>query len=192
MDILYTLGKGSTWQDNELRYSLRSIDKYGINVNRIYIVGDWCPGFVDRDKVTFIRCHQPYTDKFKNILYSVLYACENSDIAEDFLLSSDDHFYMEKTDFDAYPYWLKNLDLPDAYCLTGYAPVKKFHLSFIFYGSKSRGQKDHDRNSLYAAGRTYGRAAYEHEQQSHYSRFLGEIFLGNSGKTCGPGGHGLE
>ena len=120
MDILYTLGKGSAWQDNELRYSLRSVEKYGKNVGRIYIVGDWCPGFVNRDKVTFIKCAQPYSDKFKNILYSIVYACENSDIAEEFLLSSDDHFYMQPTDFDNYPYWLKAEDLPSRDCITGY------------------------------------------------------------------------
>lgn len=120
MDILYTLGRGSKWQDNELRYSLRSISKYGKNVGRIFICGDWCPGFVDRDKVTFIRCAQPYKDKFSNILYSIVYACEHSDISEDFLLSSDDHFYMQPTDFDNYPYWLKAIDLPSSDCLTGY------------------------------------------------------------------------
>ena len=120
MDILYTLGKGSAWQDNELRYSLRSIEKYGKNVGRIYIVGDWCPGFINRDKVTFIKCEQPYKDKFKNILYSIVYACEHSDIAEEFLLSSDDHFYMQPTDFDDYPYWLKSDDLPSSDCISGY------------------------------------------------------------------------
>lgn len=120
MDILYTLGKGSAWQDNELRYSLRSIEKYGKNVGRIYIVGDWCPGFINRDKVTFIKCEQPHKDKFKNILYSIVYACEHSDIAEEFLLSSDDHFYMQPTDFDDYPYWLKSDDLPSSDCISGY------------------------------------------------------------------------
>lgn len=120
MDILYTLGRGSIWQDNELRYSLRSLAKYGKNINRIFLVGDWCPGFVNRKEVTFIRCSQPYNDKFKNILYSIIYACENSDIAEDFLLSSDDHFYLQPTDFDKYPYWLKNAELPNSDCISGY------------------------------------------------------------------------
>ena len=120
MDILYTLGRGSKWQDNELRYSLRSIARWSKNIGRIYIVGDWCPGFINREKVTFIKCKQPYNDKFKNILYSIVYACEHSDIAEDFLLSSDDHFYMQPVDFDDYPYWLKERDLPDRDCITGY------------------------------------------------------------------------
>lgn len=120
MDILYTLGRGSIWQNNELRYSLRSIDKYGKNVRRIYIVGDFLPSFVNQAEVTFIKCEQPYKDKFHNILYSILYACEHSDIAEDFLLSSDDHFYLRAVDFDDYPYWLKSEELPNADCQTGY------------------------------------------------------------------------
>lgn len=120
MDILYTLGKGSAWQDNELRYSLRSLEKYGRNVGRIYIVGDWCPPFINREKLTVIECQQPYKDKFKNILYSIVYACEHSDISDEFLLSSDDHFYMQPTDFDEYPYYIKSEELPSSNCLSGY------------------------------------------------------------------------
>ena len=47
MDILYVVGTGSKWDNNELRYSLRSIDKYGINIDRVFIVGtkpDFCDG----------------------------------------------------------------------------------------------------------------------------------------------------
>lgn len=37
MDILYVIGRGSKWENNELRYSLRSLEKNGINVGNIFI-----------------------------------------------------------------------------------------------------------------------------------------------------------
>lgn len=43
MDILYIVGKGRSLCDNkELRYSLRSLAKYGKNIDRIFVAG-YCP-----------------------------------------------------------------------------------------------------------------------------------------------------
>ena len=105
MDILYCLGEGSKWNNNELRYSLRSLEKFGKNVGNIYVVG-YDPGILS-DKVTFIDCPNKYDRKQKNILQAVVYAVEHSDIGEEFLYSSDDHFYVRETDFDNYPYFCK-------------------------------------------------------------------------------------
>lgn len=110
MDILYVLGRGSKWDNNELRYSLRSIEKYGKNVGKIYVVG-YDPGFLS-DKVTFIPHNDKYRRKHHNILDAICYAVKVSDIGEEFLLSSDDHFYVKETDFDNYPYFCKGT-LPD-------------------------------------------------------------------------------
>ena len=57
MDILYCIGEGSKWNNNELRYSLRSLEKFGKNVGNIYMVG-YNPGFLS-DEVTFINCPCP-------------------------------------------------------------------------------------------------------------------------------------
>ena len=69
MDILYCLGEGSKWNNNELRYSLRSLEKFGKNVGNIYVVG-YDPGILS-DKVTFIDCPNKYDRKQKNILQAV-------------------------------------------------------------------------------------------------------------------------
>lgn len=105
MDILYCLGEGSKWNNNELRYSLRSLEKFGKNVGNIYVVG-YNPGILS-DKVTFIDCPNKYDRKQKNILQAVVYAVEHSNIEEEFLYSSDDHFYIRETDFNNYPYFYK-------------------------------------------------------------------------------------
>ena len=101
MDILYIVGTGSNWDNNELRYSLRSIEKFGRNVGRVYIAGNK-PDFVS-DLVTHIPCKDETNRKHKNILKKVLAAMQSSDIGKHFLISSDDHFYMREVDFDNYP-----------------------------------------------------------------------------------------
>ena len=111
MDILYVVGNGSLWQDNELRYSLRCLAYYGINVGRVFIVGHK-PAFVN-DEVTFIPCDDPYDMAHKNILHKVLYAIEHSDIAPHFLISSDDHFYIKHTDFDRLPVYYREWAIPE-------------------------------------------------------------------------------
>ena len=58
MDILYVVGRGSTWNNNELKYSLRSIAKNGINVDRVFIVG-YIPDFINREEVICL----PFEDK---------------------------------------------------------------------------------------------------------------------------------
>lgn len=40
MDIIYSIGSGSTWDNNELRYSLRSLDMYGKSYDRVFVVGN--------------------------------------------------------------------------------------------------------------------------------------------------------
>lgn len=108
MDILYVIGRGSSWENNELRYSLRSLEKYGINVGRVFIAG-YCPDFINQNIVQWIACPDEYEYKHKNILRCIEMAVAQSDIADDFLYSSDDHFYIKPTDFDAYPIFRKGV-----------------------------------------------------------------------------------
>lgn len=107
MDILYVVGIGSKWQNNELRYSLRSIDRFGRNVGRVYIATEHLPAFVNPEKVV----HYPIRDlgkiKHLNIMDKIEGVMQHTDIGDDFLLSSDDHFYIRETDFDNYPLYYK-------------------------------------------------------------------------------------
>ncbi len=106
MDILYVVGTGSHWENNELRYSLRSIAKNARNVGRVFIVGHK-PDFVS-DIVTHIPYEDTKNRKHKNIMLKVAYAAEHSDIAPHFLISSDDHFYVREVDFDNYPVYYQD------------------------------------------------------------------------------------
>lgn len=107
MDILYILGTGSNWDNNEIRYSLRSLDKYGKNVGRIFIAAPKLPEFINPAAVTWVPATDPTKRNHKNIQHKIETAIYHSDIAEEFLVSSDDHFYTRETDFDNYPYYKK-------------------------------------------------------------------------------------
>ena len=114
MDILYVVGKGfSKCKNNELRYSLRSIEKYGKNIDKVYVSG-YCPEFLS-ENVIKINYEQPYVSgkilpiiaKHANILATLLYAIDNSDISDEFLISMDDHIYISPVDFGNYPFYMK-------------------------------------------------------------------------------------
>lgn len=107
MDILYVVGTGSKWNNNELRYSLRSIDKNGVNVGRIFIATETLPKFINPEAVVHICIRDLGKIKHRNIMDKIECVMNYSDIADDFLLSSDDHFYIRETDFDRYPLYHK-------------------------------------------------------------------------------------
>lgn len=120
MDILYIIGEGcSLCNNNELRYSLRSIEKFGKNISRVFVAG-YCPDWLS-DEVVKLPCEQPYPKKpneepegkdnlarkHANMLATLLYAVDHSDIGEEFLISMDDHIYIREIDFDNYPFYCK-------------------------------------------------------------------------------------
>ena len=90
IDLVYVLGKGSRWQNNELRFSLRSVIKNLNNVGNIFIVGE-IPDFVK-------NCiHVPCADIFDpiinadgNMTHKLLTVCQRADLSENFLFMNDD------------------------------------------------------------------------------------------------------
>ena len=89
MDVVYILGTGSKWDDNELRYSLRSLQY--LKHNRVFIVGE-CPDWAVN------VCHVPAGDiygkqKQRNALHKLQRAI-TTDLSEDFILMNDDFFLL--------------------------------------------------------------------------------------------------
>lgn len=104
VDILYILGSGSRWEDNELRYSLRSIEKHAKNYNRIFLAGkkpDWIIN------VEHIAVNDPFKCKERNIMNKIKVVCENSDISDNFLFLNDDHFALKDFDASEFPNYQK-------------------------------------------------------------------------------------
>lgn len=105
MDVLYIIGGGSSWNNDELRYSLRSL-KNCQDVDKVWIVGNK-PAFLRNIEYLWVE------DKFdwwKNAFIKTKAAIE-SGISKDFLLMNDDFFMLEPFRADDYPYYHKG-ELP--------------------------------------------------------------------------------
>ena len=72
-DLVIPLGMGSIWQDNEIRYCIRSFVKYFSQLGKIFIVGSH-PDFLKwhYPRLIHVPCSNPFTaNKDANIIYRV-------------------------------------------------------------------------------------------------------------------------
>jgi len=101
MDIVYVLGKGSKWENNEIRYSLRSVAKYLKNYGNIYVIGEK-PDFLKN--VIHIPCEDEFPcNKEANIALKIKKACETPEITGNFLFMNDDHFFLQEMNAQRIP-----------------------------------------------------------------------------------------
>lgn len=87
-DVVYVLGTGSKWDNNELRFSMRSFVKYFDNLRRFIIVGER-PGWLQN--VT----HIPYPDKpdinkDARMALKIKAACYDARVSNNFIFCTDD------------------------------------------------------------------------------------------------------
>lgn len=110
IDVLYVVGDGSKHDNQELRWSLRSIAKYGRNIRRVIVAGsppDWLSDEVVRCPIT-----QQGSWKAQRMIYTELEAVRKADIHGHFLVSADDHFYINAVDMARHPFYIQNWVLP--------------------------------------------------------------------------------
>lgn len=104
-DIVYIVGRESRWDDMELKYSLRSVEKHCINWSgRVFIIGHK-PRFIHN--VIHIPASDAHKNKARNIMEKVLIAASSDDVSENFMLLNDDYFLRKPVDVTNYPYWHK-------------------------------------------------------------------------------------
>lgn len=101
IDIVYILGTGSTWEDNELRYSLRSVEKYLKNYGNIYIIGNNRPSFLDN--IRYYRVEETSIKPQKNVANCLYVASTLEKLSNNFLFFNDDFFLLKNTDALTYP-----------------------------------------------------------------------------------------
>ena len=94
IDLLYILGRGSKWQNNEIRFSLRSVEKNLRDVGRIFIIGE-CPRFLRN--VIHIPAVDGFENKQMNAIFKIREACRTFDLSEEFVLMNDDFFFLKHT-----------------------------------------------------------------------------------------------
>jgi hypothetical protein len=94
-DVVYVLGTGSRWNDNEIRFSLRSLEKNLKEFRNIYVVGE-CPEFLQNViHVPAVDIFEPAINADGNIITKVLAACECEGLSDDFLFINDDHLVLQ-------------------------------------------------------------------------------------------------
>lgn len=108
IDILYIIRDTPSENDDlELKYSLRSLERYVIDFGNIYITGR-CPEFINEDKIIYTYAKDIGTP-MTNHWWKVLATVKNTNISEDFALMYDDIFFTSIVKMMEYPAYKRGL-----------------------------------------------------------------------------------
>lgn len=104
-DIIIPLKKSKdNYQD--LKFCLRSVEKYVENYRDVWIIGDLPPWIQNVKNIPFSDAtHKQW--KEKNILDKIQACCINRSITEDMFFFNDDFVILDKMDATDYPYYYK-------------------------------------------------------------------------------------
>ena len=102
MDIVIPLGTESRWNDNELRFTLRSIEKNLTGFRNVIIVG-WCPPWVQN--VVHIKKEDRAGKKQFSIYQKTMAAFDHPETTDSILFWNDDHFLMGEMSVNDFRYW---------------------------------------------------------------------------------------
>lgn len=100
MDIVYTFRQDIHALNNQLKYSLRSVEKHLKGVGNVFIIGAK-PYLNDAIHIPYDDIHSPA----RNIALKLLAAANNPDVSEDFLYMADDHFILKSFGISSFPYF---------------------------------------------------------------------------------------
>lgn len=114
--VLYVVGAPSAHDDMELRWSLRSLERYGRGSGRVVVVSplrrDWLSDEVEQ----FVVEDMPNAGyKHHNILNAIMKAVDVADLRGEFSVSSDDHFWVKPVDFASVPLAARRWAIPSRY-----------------------------------------------------------------------------
>lgn len=103
-DIVYIYNHTtSEWRGQELRFSLRSLEVFGMNYRNVVLVGDK-PEYLN-DKITFIPMKEVSGYKEIRIFEKLLKACKSELVSDPFIFFNDDFFLVKKINFQELPYY---------------------------------------------------------------------------------------
>lgn len=102
IDVVYPLGNGSRIHNNEIRFSLRSLEKHLKNFRNVYIIGESHPIL---ENVIHIPFQDNTTISDTNIMRKMAAICMREDVSENFLMVHDDHYLLSDFDAPTFPYF---------------------------------------------------------------------------------------
>ena len=98
MDVLYTLGTGSLYQNAEIKQSVKLLQKH-VKFDRLWIIGEEVKLDTNYNFIPFKDC----LTRTNNVFRKIVEVCENYDISEDFLYMMDDVFILKDININNYP-----------------------------------------------------------------------------------------
>lgn len=108
MDVLYYIGRGSHYQNRELRYSLRALQQHCKDIGNVWVVGNKPPFLADNVRYLWIEDGGEW---WQNAYHKTMAAIE-AGISENFLLMNDDFFMLKDFEAATYPYYHRGI-IPD-------------------------------------------------------------------------------
>ena len=94
-DVTYFLSKESTLGDWELRYSLRSLEKFFQPLGRIWILGEHKPKWLNESRISRIALRDCYrNNKDANLIGKLLRVSMEPELSPRFIACSDDHILL--------------------------------------------------------------------------------------------------
>lgn len=100
--VVYPLGSRSHWKNNEIRFSLRSIEKHLFGFSGVWVVGER-PDFLQG--INHIPATDPHDVPDRNIMEKIKIACNTPEISDPFLFFNDDHYLLQDVQADQFPYY---------------------------------------------------------------------------------------
>lgn len=90
----------------DLKYFLRSIEKFATGYDNIVIIGERPKGIKN---VTFLPFSETFIEmhKERNIVDKIKYACKQEEVSEDFIFANDDYIFLQPIELSSYPYYHK-------------------------------------------------------------------------------------
>lgn len=109
MDLIIPIKSGTI--PIELKYSLRSLDKYLKGLGNVFIIGERIHQLKGL-KYLYFKDDRQSRWKERNIYKKIMVACKSKDVSEDFVFLNDDHFLTKEFDINSLPFYHKG-DLQD-------------------------------------------------------------------------------
>lgn len=100
IDVVYLLGNESQWNDNEIRYSLRSLEMWFPHA-RVFIAGNvrrWMRNVIEIEVPDVYQKTDPGY-KEKNVMHKIKMACNRHDLSREFIVMNDDFYFLEYTPY---------------------------------------------------------------------------------------------
>lgn len=105
-DLVYLSTKSS---NGELIYSLRAVEKYGINFGQLVIVGHLPFNLKPDIYIPHVNNKGHY--KSRDMFEKINLVAQNPDVSESFVRMSDDYFFSDVIDFATMPTYIRDYDL---------------------------------------------------------------------------------